>query len=265
LTVEGSSSAEEFYSRCLSHALVLEQAAQRHAARDEVIPAIATAWGSDVFTAQAVLWERINVASRAPQRRFFEVAGQLASGIAGLGSAGLQAQTAYDVIVAARVGLLDACERSLRHRLEASWPEVEYLAGLPAPTDLELDEWVVERLGGTTAQDYVNRQRRLAERAMDDAQASRIRNEITEAVHGAYASDMHSLDAYLVESAVAAGDDYLITVPIRWETATQAVGQLAGLPAGFTAAVESIRSVMCIGIGEADGRRLQATFVPVLG
>ena len=52
--------------------------------------------------------------------------------------------------------------------------------------------------------------------------------ETSAAIQAAYQGDFTALDAYLVESAVAAGDDALLTVTIRWDLAVQAVSELAG-------------------------------------
>jgi hypothetical protein len=257
------SSPEEFYSRCMSNALLLEGTAHRYAVREDAVRAVSAAWGADVFSTQAVIWERILVASRAPQRRFFEVAAQLIAGLSLVPALLAETATAYDVVRAARNGLLRACEPDLRRSLEAAWSDIEYLDVLPAPTQEAVDRSAVERLEGMSSARYVVLKRGEAQETMGAAQAKRIRGETGAAVDQAYASDVLALEAYLVESAVAAGDNALVTVTIRWELATHSVARLSGLPDDFVAAVTCIRDALWSGLGDADGDRLIASLIAV--
>ena len=95
------------------------------------------------------------------------------------------------------------------------------------------------------------------------AQTCWVRGETPAAIQLAYEADFKALEAYLVDSAMAAGDADLFTVTMRWDLADQAVGTLPGLPADFSAAVTAIRGVLSVGLGEADGQRLIEVFPPV--
>jgi hypothetical protein len=74
---------------------------------------------------------------------------------------------------------------------------------------------------------------------------------------------MLALEAYLVESAVAAGDALLLTVTIRWELAVVALAGMAGLPEGFLAAVAAIRDVLGRSMVDADADRWRSALIPV--
>lgn len=252
-----SSSAEEVYSRCLGNAGVLDAAARRKADAGDPAAAVACAWAADVYAAQAVLWERIMIAASSPQRQFFRIADALVTGLRMQAAAG-GATTAAEAVEASRRALLAACDPDLRGGITASWADLGYLAALPAPSITDLDDAAARRLGGGTAEAFVARRRQEAAEAMATAQALRIKGDAVPAIQAAYDSDLTALEAYLVESALAAGDVHLLTVTARWELAMHAMGALPGLPEGFLAAVGRIRDTLAASLGDADGQRLRA-------
>jgi hypothetical protein len=67
------------------------------------------------------------------------------------------------------------------------------------------------------------------------------------------------LEAYLVESAEAAGDHGLWTVELRWELGTCAIAELADLPEDFYLAVTAVRQALSNGLGDPDGARFLST------
>lgn len=73
----------------------------------------------------------------------------------------------------------------------------------------------------------------------------------------AYAADLYALEAHLVESAVALGDQYLMSVHVRWELVSEAVAMTGELPQDFIPAVHAIRAAIGGAIGEADAKRLE--------
>jgi hypothetical protein len=248
--------AEEFYSRCLGNAQVLERSARAHALGGRPVPALAAAWGADINTLQAVIWERILVASRTPQRQFFRVAGAIASALREATPTVGDSEAPGDRVRSARARMAVSFDPALASEMQRRWPDLSYLASLPALTEQDVREAAAERLRGLSPARFVARCRADAADAMLEAQSRRIRGEIEAAVQGAYQSDFTSLDAYLVESAVAAGDQALFTVFARWELATHAMTELPGLPDDFSGAVAVIRTALATSLGEADGARL---------
>lgn len=255
-------SAEEFYSRCLGNASVLDAAARRFAAEGDTAAALATAWGADVYAAQAVVWERILVAASSPQRQFFRVAEALVSGLVAAVPPAMPDPSLRDALTSSRAGLLSAFDADLRTAVAESWPDHGYLAGIAAPGAEDLAAAALARMGGMTPQAFIEQRRSEAAEAMAQAQALRIKGESLAAIQAAYDSDFHGLEAYLVESAQAAGDTQLLTVIIRWELASHAVAALPGLPDGFLAAVHLIRDALASGLGDADGARLRQALQP---
>jgi hypothetical protein len=256
-------SAEEFYSQCLANARTLDLAARRLAAEGDSPAALATAWGSDVFAVQAVIWERILVASAVPQRQFYRVADALFEGLRSSPELADDRPSCRNVIRAARQALLAACDPELRGSIEAGWPDLAYMGMLPAPTVDDLEEAAAARLGGIPPEAFVEQRRHEAAEAMAQAQALRVRGDTVAAIQLAFDSDFLALEAYLVASAIAAGDVRLQSVVVRWELAYSSVTELAGLPEGFVAAVNRIRDALGACLAEADADRLRTSLVPV--
>jgi hypothetical protein len=257
-----SGTAEEFYGRCLANAQVLEGAARRRVSEGDPVGALADAWGADVNMLQAVMWERIIAAASAPQRQFFRVADAIVSGLRSpLGDADRPA-TLGDCITQARERMALAFDDELAREMGRRWPDITYLVAVRAVGDDEVAAFVHARLLGLSPQEFVNRRRSEAATAMLEAQSHRVRGETSEAIQAAYHGDFAGLDAYLIDSAVAAGDDSLLTVTIRWDLAVNAVSDLPGLPDDFSQAVAVIRGTIATALGEADGRRLMEALVP---
>ena len=258
-----SGTAEEFYSRCLANAQVLENAARRRAGSGDPVGALADAWGGDLNMLQAVMWERILVAARAPQRQFFLVAGALVAGLRAPVAPSDDAPTLGRMIARARERMATAFDESLTVEMAGRWPDISYLEAVPAVSDEDVAAAVVERLQGMSPRAFADMRRREAAASMLVAQTHRVRGETSMAIQLAYEADFKGLEAYLVDSAIAVGDDDLLTVTMRWDLAVQAVTELAGLPDDFSAAVTAIRGVLLAGLGEADGGRLHESLVLV--
>lgn len=256
-----SGTAEEFYGRCLANAQTLGNAAQRRASEHDPVGALADAWGADVYTLQAMLWERIIAAASAPQRQFFRVAEAIIAGLRSPLGDGDPPHTLGMCIVKARERMATSFDDELAVEMARRWPDIGYLDTVPVVGDEEIAAAVQARLLGLSPTEFVARRRTEAAAAMLEAQAHRVRGDTSAAIQAAYQGDFTALDAYLVESAVAAGDDALLSVTIRWDLAVQAVRELPGLPDDFSGAVAVIRGAIAVGIGEADGRRLVASLV----
>lgn len=257
-------SAEEFFEQCRENTQVLDSMARQRAAAEDAVTALALAWSADVYAAQGVLGERILGAAAGTRRRLFGADEVLIRGMRGAQSTDVSAEPSVaDAIRAARHGLLAACDESLAGALEQAWPAVGYLVSLPAPSPQSLEEHTRARLEGMSADAFVSERRRAAVEQMSHAQSLRVRGDLAGAVQAAYDADFLGLDAYLVESAVAAGDAALFSVMARWELAVASVAALPGLPEGFVPAVTRIRRAMCAAMSEADAVRLLASLPPV--
>lgn len=258
-----SGTAEEFYTRCLANAQHLEAAARQRAASGDRVGALADAWGADVSMLQAVLWERVIAAARAPQRQFFQAAEAI---VAGLRSALAEADASTTLgraLAQARARIATSFDEDTAREMARRWPDISYLEVVPAVSIEDLATAVANRLRGMTPTAFVAQRRSEAAAAMLKAQAHRVRGETAEAIQAAYAGDFSALEAYLVESAVEVGDVELLSVITRWDLAVHAVSEVPGLPEDFSQAVGVVRTAMVAGIGDADGKRLLETLAAV--
>ncbi len=257
--------AEEFYSQCLANAEVLDRSAHARARRGDSIGAVACAWGADIAIVQAVIWERILIASSNPLRQFYQVADIVVLALADFDAEARKRKpgTAEHLIRAARARVQGAFDAALAADIAARWSDVSYLETVPAFTEAEVQAAVEARLLGVSASEFIEHRRREAAAFMLEAQSRRVHGDTAGAIQAGYDSDFRSLDAYLIESAIAVGDEALLTVISRWELATRAVASLPALPPDFLAAVEVVRETLAGALGEADGSRLRKTFTAV--
>lgn len=249
--------AEEFYALRLANAGVLERAARARVAAGDAVGAVALSWAADVEVFQAVVWERVVVVAGATPRHFFEAA-ERAVAVSGEWSA-----DAEGLVRASRAALVARLDTSLAREIAQRWPDSAYLAALEAPSADEFTLAAARRLEGQTPDDFVQRRRVQGMAQMQQALEQRVRGNTREAIRLAYSGDCLFLEAYLVQSALAAGDPALMTVTSRWELSTQSVASLASLPGDFTSAVSAIRAALAMPLGDMDGQRLLESLPPV--
>jgi hypothetical protein len=254
-----SGTAEEFYSSLVAAAEVLSQASVGQASQGRSIDALALGWGADVSLVQALVWERIMVASSAPRRRYFRVAGSVTEAMRSPTVVLVDGGSCEAVLVAARHAMFNAFDSVLTRELVEALPDLAYLEALEAPTREALGEHVYRRLAGLPVDDFVRQRRGAADRTLLEAQAHRMRGDVAQSIQRAYASTFQSLEAYLVETAQAVGDEALFTVTTRWTLATQAMTATPGLPSQFDEALFAIRSTIAQALGSADGTRFLST------
>ncbi len=291
---DGSWSAEEFYVDLLARVNVFTDRSRAYANAGQVEAAVVSQWGADVLTLQSVAWERIVVVSSAPQEPLFQLGARV---LDGLGASGLQsasqefggasrlAPTAAGLVAAARDAMVASIDDDLRSELMTRLQSLDHLDSLKAPSAVDFSVAARSRLAGMSPEDFVGRRRLDAAARM--AQACRIAEglvavgpgadsspataedapdgsgTVTAAIAAAYEADMLTLDAYLVESALAIGDDLLFTVQLRWDYAAAAVTRLAGVPADLSAAVALVRRTLARSLGAGDGARLERTWIPL--
>jgi len=254
--------AEEFYGRLLATTDVLHEASRRYAGEGDGVSALACALGSDVAAMSSVVWERLNIAPRAPQREFFQAAAIVAASLSRL-EADEHRGSIAEAVIEARERAIEGFDVDLAADVSARFADVEHLEALPMPTAAEIDDARVRLLEGMSPTKFITARRTASGQAMLDAQEARVRGSIGDAIGAAYDSDFLACDAYLVESALAAGDQSLFTVITRSELVRRAVAEIAELPSDFTDAVATVRAAMAEGLGEADGNRLRAAVITV--
>jgi len=236
----------------------------RHALSGDALAAVATAWAADVVTLQCLAWERIVVVSQAPQGPLFRTGDQV---IAAMGAYAMSSPadfpSALEVVQSARLAMSKTLDGDLSDELQTRFLPLDHLAGLIAPTVQEVHQGLEMRLGGMKPARFVAARRAEAAGIMAEALQQRVRGNTAEAISSAYEADMRTLEAYLVESAVAIGDANLMSVQIRWDLAKEAVTTVPHLPHDVTAAVSLVRRTLMRSLGSADGWRLGLTWEEV--
>lgn len=250
--------AEEFYAVRRENALILEQAARRRLAEGDAAGALVMAWGADLETWQAVAWERLVVVAGDTPREFFGAARGALGDATGPAPA-LAGRDCEDALRQMRRRLVDGLEPALARTISATWPDSSYLAGQPLPSADAIEAVALRRLAGLSPRDFMRDRRERAAAGMLRAHEQRVSGDIAAAIQSAYAADVAALEAYLVESAEAAGDLRSITVETRWELATRSLASLKGLPPDFPGAVAAIRGALSRPLGDSDGARFLAT------
>jgi hypothetical protein len=185
------------------------------------------------------------------------------AGAAGRSGAAAITTSGAEALLSGRALLLADFDAGTRAEIGEQWPDPAYLSAVPVPTVDDLVAAASIRLQGLGVAGFVTTRREEAQAAMAEAQALRVRGATAAAVQAAYDADMLAFEAYLVESAVAAGDALLLTVTIRWELAVVALAGMAGLPEGFLAAVAAIRDVLGRSMVDADADRWRSALIPV--
>jgi len=254
--------AEEFYGRLLATTDVLHEASRRYASEGDGVFALACALGSDIAALSSVVWERLNIAPRAPQREFFQAAAVVAAALSRI-EADEHPGSAAEAVIDARERAIEGFDDTLVEDVWARYADVQHLESVPMPTAADIDEARLRLLEGKSPTQFITARRAASGQAMLDAQEARVRGSIGDAVGAAYDSDFLACDAYLVESALATGDQALFTVITRSELVRRAVAEIIELPSDFTEAVTTVRTAMADSLGEADGNRLRAAVITV--
>ena len=256
-------SAEEIYADLLQRVHVLTPLSVNYAEKGDIANALLCTWAADVATAQAVAWERIVVVTHSPQTPFFALGDRLARALresleAGQGAFG----SARDLVQSMRERVLASVDADLADDIGARFGSLDHLASFAAPTPEQLRESGNSRLGGLPAGTFITQRRADALTRMRDALSDRVRGDTNGAISAAYEADMLTLEAYLVESALAIGDTQMLTVQVRWDLAVAALTRLAGVPDDFGQAVSVVRQTLVASLGSGDGARLARTWIP---
>lgn len=250
-----STTREEFALHAVQSAGILAPIARTYAESGNRVAALACAWYADVSTLQGALAGIVLATEAVPQRRYFQSA---AAALTELGTPWLAAgERLADALHAAREGVARAVDPAVTADLSDRWIDLSVYGDAKVPSLAECEAAVRARLGDVPVETFVRtRRQQAAQHALASAQA-RAAGDTQGAIHEAYVADMVTLEAYLVESARAAGDTFLLTVQPRWDLVSAQITQLAGLPEEPNAAVRSLRRAMTRALGPVEGARLQ--------
>ncbi len=230
------------------------------AANDRPIEATLLAWAALITDAAEGVRAVVVEQSGRPPADFFAV---LEQAMPGPMPTSQPSESAEAWLLRCRDALLSLLPPAIADELAGKLLDVIDLHGIEAPTAEALASYGAERTGGLTAPRFAEAKRLEALEHMEIAQALRVQADVNGAIREAYASDLASAEAYLVESAAATGDTLLVSVIARWALISSAISQMAALPADFTLAVAAVRMTILGALNDADAQRLRTQLAPI--
>lgn len=240
---------------------ILRAAAQRFAGEGATTEAVSCAVAADIATVQSYLTDNLHPESR---RRYFRHTQDALT--VDHSPATETASSALAYMFAFREWLLDLAPPGQVTDMADVLADHSYLSTLPAPDTQAWRSFRERRLAGATVAEFVEAKMASARRLHLAAQVAQTESsedpKLGRPINIAYRAESVTLEAYLVQSANAAGDAALMTVTSRWELVAHALIHQQGLPSDFDAALSQIRSTMVGALDPADGRRLSKFFVP---
>ncbi len=259
-----SNTPEVLYADTTSRIASYRRLARRLAAEGNAFGAVSATWAADINAVQAIMWERVMIASPTPDQQFFDIATTVARALATYALHPPAADSAVEAVRAARSGLAAAFDASALALMERRLSPLDHLEGLPAPSAAEIAEMTHQRLGGASLDEAIA-ERTLEARhhmalALDLVRAGRV----DDALPHAWQADWATFEAYLLDAAAAVGDESLVSVELRWAFAVEATDAIASLSADFADAVSTVRSRLTDSLGTIEGDRLRARFEPIL-
>lgn len=237
---------------------------KRCAAAGDAYRAVHAAWAADVNTVQAVMWERVMVASPIPEAQFDAIADTIASALANHSTMPAAATDARAAVTSARDGLAAAFDAPAQRVIAAKYAPLDHLDGLPHPTADDGLRVLQTRTHGDPVETVIARKRHTAQACMVAAQQLRSEGQIDEAMQQAWQADWATFEAYLMEVALQVGDTNLVTVDMRWALAADLFAAIPSLPSDFVVAVGMVRDRLKQSLGSIEGERLAEQFEFIL-
>jgi len=237
-----------------------------YAAKGDGYAAVHALWMADMCAVQAVMWERILIASPKPDEQFFAIATSVSRALSLHALTGGEQPDAVTTIQAARAGLAQAFDEVAMRLLTARLTPLDHLVGLPAPDRAGADAVLGRRLAGSAGADLGALIAQRTHSAVDSMViAAQLHREgrAPEAIHHAYQSDMAVYEAYLLEAARAVGDQFLMTVDLRWELAYLQITSLPSLPSDYVEATTLIRGKLKGTVSPMEADTLDGRFLAV--
>lgn len=259
-----SHTPEVLYAETVAKKRSYGDLSRTYAQAGNAFAAVHAAFASDVQAVQAVMWERVMVASPTPDQQFKETGAVVAAALATYASAPAVAQSARETVENARAALGAAFDPVAMSMLTEQFLSLDHLDGIGFPEPLTGAQLAHARTGGEPPVEVARKRLRAAHDCMVMAVALNQQGRLDEAMQQAWAADWATLEAYLLDAAAQVGDYALITVEMRWTLASESVAQIATLPTDFTQAVGAVRSRMLDALGTVEGARLAERFEPIV-
>lgn len=263
MNIARSITPEAMWGDAASKARDYAALSRQYAAHGNPLGAVHAMWASDMHTVQAVIWERVMVASPQPDEQFFAITKTLAKALLQCQMRAEERSTAVDCVAEARSGLAFAFDPAALRVIGTKVAPVDHLDGLRAPTVGDLWSCQQERLGGRSAAEVVAERKQASADGVAVAMGMYGEGRLDDAQAQAWRADWAAFEAYLIDAATAIGDESLISVDLRWELATSVISAIPSLPYGFLDAVTVVRDRLLVVVGPVEAHRLAEYFTPL--
>jgi hypothetical protein len=230
-----------------------------YAAQGRTRMAMLAMWAADVEVLQSLLWERGLGSAPDPDAQLAAVAAAVDSSLRGRLCDVTAPADAKTVVVQARAALTAAFDESVHVLLEERFLALDHLE-CPLPPAGAAGESRAVRLDGRSAPELVTNLRTAAADCMAVAGAMAEAGLPEDALHQARLADVASFEVYLIIAALAAGDDTLATVDLRWDIAIAALDALVELPADLGEAIRVGRDALVGSVAPSEEDALRSAF-----
>lgn len=236
----------------------------RCAAAGDSYRAVHAAWAADVNTVQAVMWERVMVASPNPDQQFAAIAETISTALVAHASRPPSAGTAREAVENAREGLAAAFDPAAQRVIAEHYLNLDHLNGLPHPTAADAQRLLMARTHGDPVHVVATRKRSQARESMSAAMRLERDGDSDAAMQQAWQADWATFEAYLLDVSEQVGDRSLVMVDMRWAIAVDLFTKIPSLPGDLIEAVSTVRERLVQSVGAIEGERLQEQFEYVL-
>jgi hypothetical protein len=201
----------------------LVRIAARYAREGDVRRAQLASWAADVYVLEELLWENGLAEAPDPVAQLAAVGESVASALEALADGVSGEITPRSLVEAARRALVSTFDESIHDVLMEQMPSLDHLddcaPGRSTPSASRHHRPGFERLGDHTAEDLVLELRQAAADCIHVREVLVVEGEETAADRMAHQADVATFEAYLIASAIHAGDHQLASVDLRWALA----------------------------------------------
>lgn len=233
------------------------------AAADSVAVALAAQWASDICALQEFLWETVIVASPNLDEEFEKINGFVSTGFYEF-TAQNPPTDAYEVLVAARAQVADVfADPAVLTGWQARCSDATHLSGRPTPSEVD---WLTirdEHIHAVAIPEVLRRRQTEIEDMANDILTNRpVLGDMT-GHQRVWELDWTVFHAHLLNTAARCGDDFLVSVDLRWRVAHRKVAEIMELPLTAHEAAGLWRGVFARVVGPMEAAVLERHFLPV--
>lgn len=234
-----------------------------YAERGEARLAVHAMWGSDIELLQQLLWESGLGEAPDPLAQVAAVGDAVVGSLEVAAPQSHSGTTARGAVERAREAMVATFDESVHQMLADRFLPLDHLDLLPAPTSEDAVRSAATRLGARTAHQLAADLRTTAADCMAVAEVMLLEDDMEGALRQVRQADLASFEAYLVLSAIQAGDTALASVDLRWDLAAMLAQDTGSEADDLDEAAGGWRDRMVGLVGSVEAGALRAFFEPV--